>query len=470
MIRKRRVLIRGALVLAAAAIALPAGTAAAIAPGDDYFETDPQSTFLDLGVNPGFFDPGSDPFFGRIKLGGLPLNLGSLGDADTSVRRLAAANVSPGGPPQNVPIEIVQLNLVSIEPVTVTYGGGRPELWDVRAALPPNQPQPHGQMQIAQTSPQGGTFDSFLPVQPRLTFTRLSDGATRIFDAPQIQFNAQGSPWRAGCVLPAQPLSNVFCPGLTPEPRKVLTIEQTAFAAHGVYPAQPNLEHFKCYKLQKRRFKPRKVTLTDQFGQRRTKVRRRAEFCTPVQKNQEIFQNRRAHLQCYSVGGPELGLNVAVRNQFGSQRLLVGGPQRLCLPTRKDELARRVIGLITAVFTPKQIIRKVKPPKITVPIDHYQCYGVQATTPLRTLTQPGQLTLVDQFHRETVQLGDPFRLCAPTAKNRGFIQHPVRHLLCYRIRSKKFRSAFGIQNQFGRAVLVTRKPQSLCVPTLKTRF
>jgi hypothetical protein len=66
----------------------------------------------------------------------------------------------------------------------VTYGGGSPEAWDVRACLSANAPQPSGTMGITNGAcvDEGGTYASHLPVQPRLIFRRQLDGAQRVLD------------------------------------------------------------------------------------------------------------------------------------------------------------------------------------------------------------------------------------------------------------------------------------------------
>ncbi|MSO42240.1 MAG: hypothetical protein EXQ70_10180 [Solirubrobacterales bacterium] len=219
--------------------------------GFDLFETDPQATHLmfagPTAIPGGFFNPGSDPFTsGPVAFGGAPLETfqskGS-GDADTVVRRLAPAPLGPTFPDNaTIPIEIVALNLVSVEPITVTYNGGQQaEQWQIKVDLPGAQPQ--GQMNIDQQNATGGTFSSQLPVQPRLTFTRIRDGQQRTITGPVLPYNSSGSPWRAGgCVPPAfriPGLTDSFCPGLTPGGQKTLTLEQSALAQHGVLPVQP---------------------------------------------------------------------------------------------------------------------------------------------------------------------------------------------------------------------------------------
>jgi hypothetical protein len=478
--RGKRYVTLGGVFLAAALWlgAVPSPQAATIPPGFDLFETNPQDTTFSFQpplapngteIPPGFFGPGSDAFTGQVSFGGVPLqafNGYSIGDADTVVQRPSAADTSSGTP---VPIQLVRLSLVSMEPITVTYNGGQnPELWNVSAA--PSQTRPsQGQIQINQN----GTFNSFLNVLPQLTFTRLSDGTQRSFDASQLSpttqqqltFFSQNVPWSLGCVLPALSvpgLNDGFCPSFQ-NGRKVFTVEKALLAQHGVIPAQPQLEHFRCYQLFRQPFTARKVQLSDQFGSRTAKVTNRAELCNPAQKNSEPFFNGPAHQVCYSTTGPPVNRVVAVQNQFGSQRLLVGAPRRLCVPSQKQQL--RATNLVGVRLKPKAF------PKIAVPIDHYQCYGVTALTPIRARSRPGAITLTDEFGKDVVALGNPFQICAPAQKTLGKrlvpIQHPVQHLVCYATKSKPVRRLVAIRNQFETRLLLTKRPVALCVPSNK---
>ena len=49
---------------------------------------------------------------------------------------------------------------------------GQPTLWDVQVDLS-DLPQQPGFMDVVKDHPNGGSFQSFLPVQPRLTFTQI---------------------------------------------------------------------------------------------------------------------------------------------------------------------------------------------------------------------------------------------------------------------------------------------------------
>lgn len=152
---------------------------------------------------PDFFGPGSDPFDGPIVLGGEPLPTeppGVLGAADTVVRRTQDAVILEVPSQDTVPIEIVALNLVSVQPITVTYEGGQnPEAWDVRVCLS-DAPQDPGTMTIQRACLDGGTYDASLPVKPRLVFTRVGDDATRVWDmglagVEPLMLNTIGGGW-----------------------------------------------------------------------------------------------------------------------------------------------------------------------------------------------------------------------------------------------------------------------------------
>lgn len=460
---------RAAALLVAFALLVPVGSAsAAPPPGVDLFETDPattQFTFQSPGtaIPPGFFGPGSDPFVGQVYFGGVPLGAfqGRLvGDADTVVRRGAAP---PGAPAGAVPIELAELSLQSVDPITVTYGGGQaPEPWTVAVA-----PSPSVKSQGVIFIDDAGTFDSQFQVLPLLTFTRIADGLQRVLDMgslpPEVRnalvFQQNDAPWRVGCVLPALAvpgLNDGFCPGLTRGGEKLLTPELALFASHGVYPAQPSLEHFHCYSLRRAGFRRRTVALNDQFGVRRSRARQRGELCNPVRKNSEPFVNRRAHLQCYRTGGKPVNRLVAVQNQFGSQRLLVKSPRRLCVPSEK-RLFRR--------GSPRDF------PRIQVPIDHYQCYSVRNRSPLWAASPVRGVKLSDQFVQRGARLGGAFQLCAPVRKRfRGKVtplQHPVKHLVCYSINPRNVIRRVQIRNQLERRALLTRRSFSLCVPSNK---
>jgi hypothetical protein len=256
-----------------------------VGPGIDLFTTPGTgATFDDLSLPADFFDPGSDPFTGRVVLQGSPLpNLGGkgapeLGPTDTIVKRNETAQLPNVGDQDTIPIEIVALNLVSIQPITVTYvGGASPESWNVAVCLSSATIQPVGSMTVRRDCAVGGTFDATLPVLPKLIFQRPSDSAIRVLDfgqlaIPPIQFQATDARWvytpdHGLNVLLVQQGANTdgncdgapdgalfgssnFVPGVwttdcecDPPPGepiqvKRMTFEEALLAQHGVLPAQ----------------------------------------------------------------------------------------------------------------------------------------------------------------------------------------------------------------------------------------
>jgi hypothetical protein len=200
-------------VLGSLALVLALTPSAALADdvlaGYDLFTSPAPNSYQSFEGSPipaDFFDPGSSQFSRSILLGGQPLGnhpscpSDNLSAVDTIVRRLSTAVLPTDPSTDTIPIEIVALSLVSVNPITVFYDtGADPELWNVSVDLSALAPQPIGTMTISHTAPSGGTFDSILPVIPRFTFTRISDSAVRVLDlgccAGVTQFAAFEVPW-----------------------------------------------------------------------------------------------------------------------------------------------------------------------------------------------------------------------------------------------------------------------------------
>lgn len=187
--------------------------------GFDVFTTQRTSAssynFASDPIPAGFFDPGSEPFDGVVLLGG------EGGGADTIVQR--RTDVLLGDPPSvgTVPIELVQLNLVSCNPITVTYGAGPDQLWDVHVVLS-NAPPSTGGMTINKTHANGGTFTSNLVVQPVFTFTRVD--IPLVTTAPLLRPGAltgTGS-WSHTAPPDVLPSTNNFYPGGRPDDPQAL--------------------------------------------------------------------------------------------------------------------------------------------------------------------------------------------------------------------------------------------------------
>lgn len=163
---------------------------------------DPEGTFVQFGnseippIPADFFGPGSDPLAGTVGFEG-------TGEVDTIIDRLGDPfqQSDPPGGPQNVAVQIVGLNLVSSAPITVTFNGGQnPEEWAVDLGLS-EIPAPPGGLNAFKIHPNGGNFESVLPVQPKFTFTKVDDpGEVRVLDTgiegiPPVILQTGGAPW-----------------------------------------------------------------------------------------------------------------------------------------------------------------------------------------------------------------------------------------------------------------------------------
>jgi hypothetical protein len=190
------------------------GAALVIPPGIDCWVTTcgggTQYGFSTTPIPADFFGPGSQPFTGTVQLGGIPS--GPFG-SDTAVRRIEPASLFGPGTEVTIPIELVQLSLVSCNPITVTFSGGPPQQWDVNVTI--NPPSPMGTMTITQTHATGGSFTSTLPVHPIFTFTRVNPPGQIIGPVDfgiTIVLEAQG-PFLAGQPLPFPLCGPGFAPG-----------------------------------------------------------------------------------------------------------------------------------------------------------------------------------------------------------------------------------------------------------------
>lgn len=197
-------------------------------PGDDCFHTEcgggTEFNFCDNGIPAGFFGPGSDPFIGSVEMG-----RGENGsqEPDTIARRLETLQFGDELPSSDsTPIELVQLSLVSCEPITVTFNGGQnPQQWNVAATLSETPPSP-GSMMVTKTGENGGTFSTTFSVQPVFTFTRVDNQSeVKVLDTgaqSQLPFSlsATGVPWvhALGFTPSIAPCGVNFVPGVKQDP------------------------------------------------------------------------------------------------------------------------------------------------------------------------------------------------------------------------------------------------------------
>ena len=229
--------------------------------GSDAWTTPPGHSSQDFSGNPipaGFFGPGSEPFGGEIPFVGVPIDPALLGSIDTLVNRLQDANLTGPGSSATVDIQIVALNLVSSDPITVVTNGN-PTLWDVQVTLG-NCPQGIGSMTITQNDVHGGNFDSVLPVTPLFVFTPVGGGSPVQLNGcnvnPPIVINmtATDASWTFGVGCINRIFYGAILPGLLPSTPNfaaghiwnplsikcecLLTPEEAQLAEHGVYPAR----------------------------------------------------------------------------------------------------------------------------------------------------------------------------------------------------------------------------------------
>ncbi len=189
-------------------------------------------SFQDFSENPipaDFFGTGSEAFDGVIEFMGVPVGEQALGDnVDTAVSRLDDMVLSGVGSEATVAVEIVMLNLQSVEPITVMINGQETR-WDVNVQLSGAQQGQRGNMTIRQTSEDGGTYDSMFSVYPLFTFfnsagqrgeVQLDAGEIPGFD---VHVEATNAPWLfdAGdlpIVRLNEPLDLTFFPGFSLTP------------------------------------------------------------------------------------------------------------------------------------------------------------------------------------------------------------------------------------------------------------
>lgn len=156
--------------------------------GDDSWVTPAGGTFVNFAPTPipaGFFGAGSNAYAGTVGFIGQNIPtapVGALNPADTLVTRLN--NMSfPALGVRNTRIQIKALSLRSSAPITVTYGGGAIEQWNVVLTLSTVVVQPLGTMTVTLACVNGGgTFTSSLPVVPRFIFTNVLTGVTLVLD------------------------------------------------------------------------------------------------------------------------------------------------------------------------------------------------------------------------------------------------------------------------------------------------
>jgi len=161
-----------------------------------------------------------------------------LPGTDTIVERLAPAGVPNVGDSNTIPIELVALSLVSIDPVMIDVLS-----FDIHVLGGSDfEPQRTGEMTINRLDPNGGSFSALLPVNATIHFLQVGGDVGNDFTVPfGDEFITQEGVWSEtpaffSCFIPGFAAGNFFA-GVDPDTmEKVLTVEQASFAIHSVLP------------------------------------------------------------------------------------------------------------------------------------------------------------------------------------------------------------------------------------------
>jgi hypothetical protein len=168
--RNWKILILATLLLAAV-VAPAAAQPVTVNPGDDGWVTPSNGSQVDLsGYN-------LAAVFGRgvtfsptiVPLSGQAIDPAHLGSIDTIVRRFDTVTLGSIGATGTTSLEVKSLRLVG----SVTVNGTT--IYDLRVCLSDFQLGNRGSMTLTLTAPDGGTFNSTFPIQPKLTFTNRSN-------------------------------------------------------------------------------------------------------------------------------------------------------------------------------------------------------------------------------------------------------------------------------------------------------
>ncbi|MGD2109119.1 MAG: hypothetical protein PVI86_06980, partial [Phycisphaerae bacterium] len=135
----------------------------------------PGETYQNLTLPEGSFGDDCETFGGRVYYQGVPLDNHSYGQTDTILQRShePVRLRDPVGTMGTVDLVLTELNLVSIDPITVMCDDGE-RSFDINVGLS-SQPAPTGWLTATKTDPNGGTFESTFYLYPYLTFTNVGD-------------------------------------------------------------------------------------------------------------------------------------------------------------------------------------------------------------------------------------------------------------------------------------------------------
>jgi hypothetical protein len=185
------------LGLALLLAALPGLADNTITHGSDLFQTAGDgSTYAQVDVPAGFFCTGSAAFSGTVTLAGAPVATSPanvLGNTDTVVERLSDTTFNSSNV-ATVNAIVRVANFKSTSPITVSGCSGS-VYWDVKSSAAPTQSAFTMTLYRSSSTATGGTFDSDVTINPRLTFTQQGTGLTRTLDQSTIHFTTSGASW-----------------------------------------------------------------------------------------------------------------------------------------------------------------------------------------------------------------------------------------------------------------------------------
>jgi hypothetical protein len=195
-----------------------------IGPGQDLFATHADTTEIDLSqFDESFVD------LPPVQLQGVPLGP-ETGNADTIVARLEGAELPDIGSVATVPIELVALQLQSVDPIDV---GGESFVLDVFVGE--EVPQQRGEMTVVREHEFGGYYTAELPVEARLVFTSVDDPNNTFDELVPFTFFIEEGLWDSEDPPEGYP-DAVESGGFFPAPGIVDAIAEGA--QHCFFPAQ----------------------------------------------------------------------------------------------------------------------------------------------------------------------------------------------------------------------------------------
>jgi hypothetical protein len=197
---KRRLTTIPRITLAIAVLALVAAPAFALLEpvidnGSDIWQTRPDGTsFVKFEADPlpaDFFCTGSQPFAGRIVMGGVPLATepaSALGPTDTIVQRLDDAVFDENGVAVSR-LQVKAIQLRSAQPFRNSCGA-----FEVRVSLAEGE-QPIGEMRIVRQGAGFGYYESDVALNVKISFTPIDHQGQTLEVVRHVDFPANRNYW-----------------------------------------------------------------------------------------------------------------------------------------------------------------------------------------------------------------------------------------------------------------------------------